>query len=614
MQGAVGIGPAAIVTGQNQGLHIGRKDEFRIGGVFLLDEALGGGEVLVHQAVLGAVRQHLAVGEAHGGVGVRVHGLAFLPLHEGGGKVLAAFVIGLGGAAVNRTVMFHEHRDDAVEQAHGRVFHERVQAGGAGLQFLIGGEDAAGKQILHICGNVEGGKIRPQAFQIVLRLGILPIELQQGHGLFLVQVHHIVAVLALHGLHGLLDHGQGIGTLRNTIPESGEHAGSQAHQLDAVGGLGEKGNGVGSLGGILHVAGDVFHRVSVEGLALRGSLNPGLQGRLFLFFPADNVQILEGQLFTLPFLPAVGAAGVLVGILELYGRVCAHGLPHEVLTHGAGVNPDAVGGNHLLELGGRLVTLGASGVAHDHGIVVLLDALHGHLQAAGGLVGNVLRAVIGRHVVLAGIHAEHGEVAGVTGPHPVVRLSAELAHGSGGSGHEAHVRIGAVHNQVIDIVVIEGGHLGAAAGMGFLCGLAKLLLFFSQVIGLFHHGGHVLHGNQEGNRKAGAGDFLRVIFGPVAVHQVVVLVRGEALDAAVAAVVIGHQQALGRYHLSGAAAAEVHDGVFQGTLVDGVNLFRGKLAAGGFEVFSVQLFQERQQPHSFIGHGAYGKGKAGQKS
>ena len=82
------------------------------------------------------------------------------------------------------------------------------------------------------------------------------------------------------------------------------------------------------------------------------------------------------------------------------------------------------------------------------------------------------------------------------------------------------------------------------------------------------------------------------------------LVVGQALDAAVAAVVVGNQQALLGDHLTGAAAAEMDDGVFEGSLVDGIDFLGGELAACGLEVFSVELFQERQKPHSFIGKGA----------
>ena len=244
---------------------------------------------------------------------------------------------------------------------------------------------------------------------------------------------------------------------------------------------------------------NVLNGGAVEGLALRRCLNPSFQRGLFLFFPADDVEVPEGQFLPLPLLPAVGAAGVLVGILQLHGRVGAHGFPHEVLAHGAGVDADTVGGNHLLQLGGGLVALGAARVAHNHGVVVLLNTLGGNLQAPGGLVRHILRAVGGGHVVRSGIHAEHGEVAGVAGPHPVVGLSAELTHGCRGRPHKTHIRIGAVNGKVVEVVVVETLHFGAAAGVGG--GSIGLQLFDDPVLFLrfFHYAGNIFNGHQEGD-------------------------------------------------------------------------------------------------------------------
>ena len=625
MEGAVRVGPAAIVTGHQQFLHLGWQDEFRIGRVFLFEQALGGGVVPVLETVLGAVRQHVTVGEAHGGVGVRVHGLALLPLHEGGGKMLAGGVVlvlgfvgsasgtpagtGPHGAAVKLFVMCHQRGVSAGNELGHRVLCQLILGRNILGQLFKGSESAGSEEGIHVGGDVHGGKIPSGNLQVIFLGRSLPIELQKRHGLFLVQFHHIVAVHALDAGEDRLQRGVFVALLFQQV--GAYYAVVQAHQLNAVGHLGNEGNGTVRGRVAFHVFGDIGHRVSVKGLALRRSLDPGLQGRFLLFFPADDVEVLESQLLTLPLLPAIGAAGILVGILELDGRVCAHGFPHEVLAHGAGVDPDAVGGNHLLELGGRLVALGAAGIAHDHGKVVLLHTAGGNLQAAGGLVGDVFGAVLGREVVLAGIDAEHGEVAGMAGPHPVVGFSAEFTHGCRGSAHEANVTVGAVNDKVVDVVVVEAGYLYAAAGIGVLGGLLQV---FGLGAVLFNGVGDVFHAHEEGDGEARAGDFLSQVLGPETIHEVVVLVGGEALDAAVAAVVVGHQEALGRYHLTGATPAEVHDGVFQGSFVDGVNLFRAQAAAGCLEVFAVELLEQRQEPHSFVGHGAHRDGETGTKS
>ncbi len=196
-------------------------------------------------------------------------------------------------------------------------------------------------------------------------------------------------------------------------------------------------------------------------------------------------------------------------------------------------------------------------------------------------------------------------------PHPVVGLSAELTHRCRRSAHEADVRISAVHDDVVHIVIVEARHLHAAAGVG---GFG----FLFQVIGLgaalLDGVRHVLHAHEEGNRETRAGNLFGKALGPVAVHQVVVLIGRESLDGTVPAVVVRDQQPLGRYHLPGASSAEVHDGIFQGSLVDGINLLRAQFAAGGFHVLSVQLLQKGQHPHSFVGHCTCRYGESGQKS
>ena len=395
-----------------------------------------------------------------------------------------------------------------------------------------------------------------------------------------------------------------------------------AEQLDAVRGLGEQGDGQLGLRGGVHGVLDLFQGVSV-GLDPLGILvHPGHEVLLLLLFAADDVQLLEGELLTLPLLPAVGGGGVLVGVLELHGRIRAHRLPHEVLPDGAGVDGDAVLRDHLLELGGRLEPLGAARITHDHRVVAFLDALEGDLQVALGLVGTVLRAVGGRLVVGTGVHAEHREVAGVAGPHPVVGLAAELAHGCRRSAHEAHVVVGLGDDQVGDVVVVEVRQLGAAVlvllrGLvheGLALGLHQLgdlllvrLVLADLLLGLLQDGGDVRHRLEEGDAEAAGGEFLVAGHGPVAVHQVVVLVGGERLDAAVAAVVVRDDEAVAGDDLAGAAAAEVDDGILQRGMVDAVDFFGRELAARFFQGFAVHFLEERQEPHSLVGEGGEGE-------
>ena len=161
---------------------------------------------------------------------------------------------------------------------------------------------------------------------------------------------------------------------------------------------------------------------------------------------------------------------------------------------------------------------------------------------------------------------------------------------------------------------MEALHLGLAVRVGFVGGFHQLICLGLLILGLLHNGGDILHGDEEGDAEARSGDFLARILGPVAVHQVVVLVGGKALDAAVAAVVIGNHQTLGRYHLSRATAAELDDGVFEGRLVNGIDFLRRELAARSLEVLLVHLVQEGQEPHSFVGQSAHRDGEGGDNS
>ena len=81
------------------------------------------------------------------------------------------------------------------------------------------------------------------------------------------------------------------------------------------------------------------------------------------------------------------------------------------------------------------------------------------------------------------------------------------------------------------------------------------------------------------------------------------LVGGERLDAAVTAVVVRDDEAVGGDDLTGAAAAEVDDGILQRAMVDAVDFFGREFAAGFLQRFSVHFLEEGQEPHSFVGKG-----------
>ena len=84
-------------------------------------------------------------------------------------------------------------------------------------------------------------------------------------------------------------------------------------------------------------------------------------------------------------------------------------------------------------------------------------------MALGG-VGLVVFAVVGRIVVGIGVDAQHGEVSGVAGPHPVVGVATEFANAFRRIAYEADVGVVAVHKEVELVAVVKALDLWAEVG------------------------------------------------------------------------------------------------------------------------------------------------------
>ena len=325
----------------------------------------------------------------------------------------------------------------------------------------------------------------------------------------------------------------------------------------------------------------------------------------------DDVELLEGLLHALEVLAVVAGGGELVGVLQLDGRVGAHGLPHDAFAEDTGGDGHVLLGFHVLELDGGHEALGAAGIAHDHGEVILFHALEADLEVLLRPEGDVLGAVIGRGALLVGVDAEHGEVAGVAGPHPVVRLAAELADSGRRGADQTDVPVLDIGNQVVDVVVVEGDDLlllvveilavlGEDAFLDVLEGDIPLLGGTDLI-------GHVDEPVEELDRQAGARQFLAALYRPETVAEVVVLRGAELLDAAVAAVVVRDQQAFFGDHFGRAAIVELDDGVLEGGMVDAVDLLGREPAAFGGHDVDVHRFQQRQEPHALVRGGREGQ-------
>ena len=167
-------------------------------------------------------------------------------------------------------------------------------------------------------------------------------------------------------------------------------------------------------------------------------------------------------------------------------------------------------------------------------------------------------------------------------PHPVVGLAAELAHRGRRSTNEAHVAVDLVYYKVIYILVVEAGDADIAVRVVCLGGLDEplpgrlhgivgegidigtvLILLQRSLPGLLENRGDVCHALEELYRETLDGEFIPAAHGPVSVLEIVVLRGAEALDAAVAAMVVGHEQSPVGNDFARAASAELDDGVLQ---------------------------------------------------
>ena len=295
---------------------------------------------------------------------------------------------------------------------------------------------------------------------------------------------------------------------------------------------------------------------------------------MFLLFGlgAKDVVVDNGLVHADGVLPVVAASGKLVGILDADFVTLGHVLLQHVQVDGAHIYHGLVGGGHrLLHFALGEVAFGGAGEAHNHGIVALVQSLDGDGEVFGRLQGHVVGAVFGRLAVLVGIDAEHGEVARVARPHPVVRFAAELAHARRGCGYHAHVAVHFIINKVILVSGVEGQGQRLDAGFAFQVAFLPFFLgklaqeggghgfVFVHLAGLdfgVHQVGDVHDAVHEAELQSRRGQLFSAAFGPEAVRQVVVLHAAVLLYGRVSAVVVGEDEAFGRDDFARASAAE----------------------------------------------------------
>ena len=207
----------------------------------------------------------------------------------------------------------------------------------------------------------------------------------------------------------------------------------------------------------------------------------------------------------------------------------------------------------------------------------------------------------------------------MTGPAPVIGFPTEFTHVFGWRAYQANITIYLVihgkkaisspkrhqFHHVVCLIIAQG------------C----LQLFFSPAH-RFHHGFiavgfrhvngndgkhllcNILHLAQQSYIEIG-GALLLFRFGPETIAENIVLGCAKLLNSAITAMVVGKKQTFTAYDFAGAKHAalfahEAHQGVFERSVVDTVNVCRSQLQAFGLHGI-LQFCHHGQGPHAFIG-------------
>ena len=230
------------------------------------------------------------------------------------------------------------------------------------------------------------------------------------------------------------------------------------------------------------------------------------------------------------------------------------------------------------------------------------------------MIGHVVFRVAGRTIGLGvGIDAEHGEVAGLAGPHPVVGVAAELTHRLGNGKDQAQIVELLVNGGKIAVAFVERVYLHMERLVYLLYRVVQEVLqrvneFAPVIIGyvpLLGFGpkavGDVLLRTHERDEHVLVGQFFLVALGDKAVQHIVVFHGGMAADGLETAVVVGENQSVGTDHHARAIAREVHYAVLNGI---GIAV---ECSAGQRETFLLHLCkhlrgQVVERPHSLVGN------------
>ena len=307
----------------------------------------------------------------------------------------------------------------------------------------------------------------------------------------------------------------------------------------------------------------------------------GKGGILFLDFGfgAQHVIVDDCLVHTNGVLPVVTASGKLAGILDAGLVTGIHILAQHFEAYAAHINHCLIHGVHaLLHFALGEVTFCAAGEAHNHGVVTFVQTFDGDGQELRRFQGYIAFTVFSRLSVGIGIDTEHGEVARVARPHPVVGLTAKLTYRGGRSGNHTHVAVYLIIEHIEFVSCIEGecAHFNArftlqiALLQFFLCQFAEER--GSQCIDFRHFAclyfsvdkvGDVYNAVHETEFQSRGGQFFTAVHGPETICQIIVFHAAVLLYGTVSAMVIGQNQSFRRDDFAGTATAKDTYSIFQ---------------------------------------------------
>ncbi len=155
------------------------------------------------------------------------------------------------------------------------------------------------------------------------------------------------------------------------------------------------------------------------------------------YIVVDDCPVHSDRIF-----PVVTGTGIFVCILDADFITCIHHFLQYSQTGTADTDTRVVFRFHaFFYFRYGQITACTSGESHNHCIISFFQTFERDRQMFFCFQRSIVCAVFCRFSVSIRINTEHGEITGVTGPHPVIRFATELTDRGGGSGNHTYIRI-----------------------------------------------------------------------------------------------------------------------------------------------------------------------------